>query len=131
MSIMIIILLILLSKIRINISKCKISNVNENGAREKLKKDILIYVEFYFLGIIKIAKIKITKNMIKKLKIEKEIKDIEKDVKVIKKAHLVEIIKKLKFKVKKACFILDIGVDDVIITSYMVALISTILRLFI
>lgn len=120
------ILLLIFSNIRINIKKCYISNIERNK-HKKLEKEIVVYLELYLLGIIKIAKLRITKSMIQKLRITKDIKSLEKDVKIIKKVHLIDIIKKLKVKIKRAYLNLEIGIDDVIITSYIVFVISSLM----
>lgn len=120
------ILLLIFSNIRINIKKCYISNIERNK-HKKLEKEIVVYLELYLLGIIKIAKLRITKSMIQKLRITKDIKSLEKDVKIIKKVHPIDIIKKLKVKIKRAYLNLEIGIDDVIITSYIVFVISSLM----
>ncbi len=42
--------------------------------------------------------------------------------------HPIEILKKLKIKVKKANLNLEMGIEDVIITSYAVVVISSVIR---
>ena len=118
----VIIILISLSKITLNVKKCNISNI-EGKIKKKTEKEILIYVEIYLLGIIKIAKIKLTSKILRKLKIRNDIKAIEKDVSKIKSVHPIEILKRLKLR--EIYLNLEIGIDDVILTSYLVAVISS------
>lgn len=120
--------LLVLSKIRLNVKECYISNIEENGEKKKLEKDILIYVEIYLIGLIKIARIKITKGLIQKLKIEDDFKSIKKDVKIMKRVHPIEVIKRLKPKIKQIDLKLLIGTYDVTLTAFLVAIISTAIR---
>lgn len=127
-TLIILILLILLSNIKLNIKKCYISNIDGNIKRKELDKDILIYVEFYLLGLIKIAKIRITKRLINKLNIKQDFKDIEEEIKIIKKVKLTEILKKLKIKIEKVKLYLEIGTENCVWTAYIVAFISATIR---
>jgi len=56
-------------------------------------------------------------------------KAIKKDIKVIKNINPIKIIKKLKIKIKKAQLDFWFGIDDVTLTAYAVAIISTIVRI--
>lgn len=125
---MILILLILLSSIRLNIKKCYISNIDGTIKKKELEKDILIYLELYLFGVIKISKIRITKELIKKLNIKQDFKDIEEDIKIVKKVKLAEILKKLKIKIEKVKLYLEIGTEDSVWTAYIVAFISAVIR---
>lgn len=125
-----VILMLMFSSIRLNIKKCSISNIEENAKKQKLEKDIIIYIEIYLLGVLKIAKIKVTKDLLRKLKIKEDIESLEKDVKVIRKVHPIKIIKKLKPKIKGVYLNLNIGLDNVVLTSYLVALLSTSVGIF-
>ncbi len=122
------IILIALLQIRLNIKKCYISNIKEGRKQSKVEKEFLIYLEIYLLGFIKIAKIKITKNLINNLNIKPNKREIKKDVKIIKRNHPLEILKKLKIKLKKANLDLEFGTDSVMFTVYMTAIISSIIR---
>ncbi len=126
--IVLLLLLIIFSDVRLNIKKCYISNIEEGRKKDKLNKEILIYVEFYLLGIIKIAKIRITEKAMKKIKIETDSKKIKKDVEEIKKLNPIELIKKLKIKVKKLNLNLEFGTESVMLTVYLIAFLSSIVR---
>ena len=58
-----------LSKIKLNIKKCNITNIKEGRKKKGIDKEIAIYLEFFLLGFIKIGKIKITEKLLEKLKI--------------------------------------------------------------
>lgn len=116
--------LVIFSTIRLNVKKCDISHIEKN-VKKKLEKDIAIYLEIYLLGIIKIAKIRINKEKLQKVERKSGIKSIKRDIQIIQNINL---IKKLKIKIKKAYLNLEIGLDDVVITSYIVALMSTLIR---
>lgn len=126
-TLVILFLLILLSSIKLNIKKCYISNIDGNIKKRELDKEFLIYLEFYLLGIVKIAKIRITKERINKLNIKQDFKDVEKDIKLVKNVHPIEIIKKLKIKLEKITLYLEIGTDECVWTAYIVAIISSII----
>lgn len=126
--IVVFLVLVIFSSIKLNVKKCYISNIENGRKKAKIDKQFDIYVEFYLLGLIKILKIKITKNLLKKIKVKDDLKSIEKDVKIVKSVHPIEIIKKLRGKIEKANIYINFGTEDVMITVYLVAIISAILR---
>jgi len=121
-------LLLLMSSIKLNIKECKVSNIEGNIKKQKVDKDFLIYLELYLFGIIKIAKIRLGQKIVQKIKEDSDIKAIEKEAKTLKKAHPLEIIKKLKIKLEMLNLYLEIGTESVIFTSYLVAAISAFIR---
>lgn len=125
--IIVLLLMIIFSSIKLNVKKFKILNV-QGTLERKLEKDILIYLEFYLLGIIKIAKIKVTNEFLKKMKIRADVKELEKEAKSFKFSHIIEVIKKFKLKLQKVDLNLSLGIDSVVLTSYLVAIISSVLR---
>ena len=129
------ILLLLFLTIRINIKEIKISNVEEGIKKEKLQKKYNIFFELLILGKIKIAKIKLNKNTLKKLKLEqklenakKDAENIKQDLKIIKNIRALEILKKLKIKVDSFDLYGEIGTENAMITAFIVSVISSILR---
>lgn len=122
--------LILLSSIRINIKRVYLSNMEGKLKKKHFDKEIQVYLEIYLLGIIKIARIKLRKKMLVRLKNKANVEIIKKDAEIIKPFHLVELIKKLKIKTKRANLDLEIGIDDVILTAYATAIISSMIRLY-
>ena len=118
---------IILSDIRLNVKKCDIHNIYKNRKTKDLSKEFLIFLEFYLFGIIKIARIKITKEKLDKLKLKKDLKSIKNDVSMFKRLHILEAIKKLKIKVKRMNLNLELGLDSLNLTVYAVTLISSVL----
>lgn len=121
-------LLIALSSIKLNIKKCYISNIEKGIRKAKLDTEFELYIEFYLLRLIKIFKIKITKELLKKLKIKNDMTSLKKDAKILKSIHPLEIIKKLNLKTEKANVYIHLGLDSINFTVYATAIISTILR---
>lgn len=121
-------LLILLSSIKLNIKKCYISNIKGNIKKKGLDKEFLAYLEFYLFGLIKIARIRITKKLIKRIYIKENLNNIERDVKIIKFIRLRNIVKKLKLKLERFDFKLELGTDSPVWTAYIVGVISSIIR---
>lgn len=121
-------LVFICSRLKLNIKELEISNIEGNIKKKKLEKKGKVYLELYLFGIIKIAKIKIKQKMLNKIKEREDIETVKQEAKVIKKVHPLEILKKLKIKLEEIDLNLKIGIDDVIITSYLVAFISSILR---
>lgn len=121
-------LLLICSTIKLNIKKLEISNIEGHFKKKKTDIEGQVYLELYLFGAIKIAKLKIRPKMLKKIKENNDIEKVKKEAKVIKKARPLEVIKKLKIRLEEINLKLQIGIDDVIITSYLVAFISSILR---
>ncbi len=121
-------ILILFSDLRLNIEKLYISNIEKGKKTKNLNCENLIYIEFYLLGILRIAKIRITKEMVKKVKIDTSPKAIEKDIQKMKNIKPLEILKKLKLKIKKLNLDLEIGTESIMLTVYLIPFISSILR---
>lgn len=122
------IILIIFSTIKLNIKKCYISNIENGKKKIGIDKNFEVYLEFYLLGLIKILKIKVTKELLEKFKVKNDIASIENDIKAIKSVNLMKIIKHLKLKLEKANIYLNFGTEDVMSTVYLVAIISSILR---
>ena len=119
--------MIVFSTIKLNVKKFNILNVEQSLGRNK-EKEILIYAEFYLFGIIRIARIKVTKRLLERLKIRRDVKKLERDVTNFQFNNVIDVIKKFKIKLESINLSLSFGVDSVILTSYLVAFISTILR---
>ena len=99
--ILIIFLSVLFSNVRLNVQQFYISNIENDRKIKDVKKNFLIYLELYLFGAVKIAKVKVTKNKLQKLKIKGDIKSLEKDAFMIKDLKIIEDLKKLKAKTKK------------------------------
>lgn len=127
------ILAILFSTISIRTEKLEISNCNSIN---KLTYDFEIYCELLALNKFKIFSLKIDKEKIKQLNSKIHLKNKMKNMnfKKIKqgfpKIKLQEIFKKLNINVSKFNFKLELGTEDVIITSALIAIISSALGIF-
>lgn len=126
--ILLLLILIISAKIKLNIQKVHISNIEKGRKLRRINKDILIYLEIYLFGFIKVAKIRITKNLFRKINEKQELTNIKKDVKIMKKINFMQIIKKLKLKLEKLKLYLVIGTENVMLTVNLVTLISSLIR---
>ena len=123
------ILLITFSTIKINIQKLNFNNEEVNSAL-----DYSFFIELYFLDKIKIFSLMINPEKLeklnKKMNLETKIKQV--NFSKIKnelpnKNEIKELVKKLKIKLDEFHLILQIGTEDVIITSAIVTGIASIL----
>lgn len=120
------IITLLLSVLKIRIEKLNISNYTKG----KILKDYEFHIELHLLNKIKILNISIDKSIIKKMKLKDKFNNVnvlqlKKDMP--SKAEIKEMIKKLDIKLAKLDLKLDIGIDDVILTSAIVAVLSAII----
>ena len=138
-------LLFSLSSIEIDIAKFDVDMNNEYCVKPQVTiKNYLIFVNIYAFEKIRIFKIKINEEKVKKMekskfikwidkkinmKLEEEIKDVSKFVlenrKKIFRKETIEYIKKLEMKLSKLKISITLGAEDAIITSYLVALIAS------
>lgn len=114
----IIIFLLIFSKIGIRIEKFKISSFKEKN--EKLK----IYFEFYIFNI-KLAHIKINPNNIKK--IYNKQRSMIKQIKGINNYPEIKDVLLKKVKLNNLLLDINIGTGNVILTTYIIVILSTIL----
>lgn len=123
---LLLLLVIISSTINIDIKKFEFSNVKT----EKLKWDYLILIELRFLNCIKILKLELTPQKLKRLnqkvnlkeKLQKiNLKEMKKDL----PQKVKQLEKQLKIQLEQLHFYLEIGTKDVIITSAMIALIGS------
>ena len=121
-----IVTILLLSTVQIEIKNLKIGN-KESINYNRIKDEYEIKVTIYFLEKIPILWTKLDNHRVRKIssnnlqKIDfskfKGKAKIDKDV--------LEMIKNIKIKVSKLNLRIDLGLDDVIITSYLIAFISS------
>lgn len=123
------ILLITFSTIKINIQKLNFNNEEVNTAL-----DYSFFIELYFLDKIKIFSLMINPEKLEKLNKKMNLKTKIKQVNFSKiknelpnKNEIKELVKKLKIKLDEFHLILQIGTEDVIITSAIVTGIASIL----
>ena len=124
------IIVLVLSTIRINVEKLKITNINPDN---KTNYDFNTKLQLYFLNKIRILNINITEKTLKNIRIKEKIKQINMkqiEAKVINK-EIIKNVKNLKINLSKLNLEMKIGTEDVILTSALVAIISSILGLII
>ncbi len=120
------IILLIFSTIRLNVKKVKISNFENGIKKKKLEKEFIIYIELCLFGKLKIARIKLTKNLIDKMQIKADIKNLKRDAQLLKNINILEIIKKLKIKTSKLNLQAQLGTEEVTLTVFLVTFISTV-----
>ena len=122
--------ILLLSKLQIEIKNLKIGNKEENKGRIKDKYEVKITL--YFLEKIPILWFRLNNKRIRKISNSKQLekldlKAIEKNIKFNKET--LEIIKNIKIKISKLNLRIDLGTEDVIFTSYLIAFIASLIGL--
>ena len=127
-AILILFFVIIFSRIRLNVKKIYISNI-ENGKKTRdFNKNFLIYIEIYLLGIIKIARIKVKKEWLEKLKENGKKKSWKEIAFMMKKFEILNDLKKLNARIKNIDMDIEIGTENINLTVYAVAIISSLLR---
>lgn len=116
--------LLLWSTIRIQVKDLEIGNLNK-----KEQSHYTIGIEFYFLDKFKFLKKEITARQIRKNHWIKKLEDIpwktlEKEEQLSIKEG-ISLLKDLKMKITKFVLRVDIGTEDAILTSYLVAFIAS------
>lgn len=130
--IFVLIIILLLSTLEIDIKKFKISNNKEI----KIEQEYLINISIKFLNKIKIINIKLDNNKMQKAYIKIKNKNIKfKQIKDnislnINKQALKKILKHIP-QISNIKFTLNIGLEDIIATSFLIATISTFFSIFI
>ena len=125
--IMLVFLFIMSLKAKINIEKIKISNDDK-----KIKKEVIVYLDIYFLIIFRIARIKIDEDRVNKIKNKHKNEKI--DMKILKEDNKVNkaikgVIKHKMTKISMVNLDAKIGLIDGILTSASVAILSTIVSI--
>lgn len=117
----------LLSTLQIEIKNLKIGN-KENNTRIKDKYEIKITL--YFLEKIPFIWLNLNNKKLKKISNSEQLKKIdfravEKNIKFNKET--IEVIKNLKIKISELNLKINLGTEDVILTSYLIAFIASII----
>ena len=128
-TLIIIAILLLFSKIRIEIINFKFTSLN----KRHINKEYKFVLKLYILGKIPILKINITKTKLEKQKIKEKIekidmKAIQDKVKVDK--NFFKAIKKINLKIEKFNLNMEIGTENATLTSVIVPAISTIIAIY-
>lgn len=123
-----IILILIFSKIRIQIEDFKFSSVN----KRHINKDYKAIIKVYILKKIPILKINITKTKLERLKIKEKIRKInfkliEENPKLDKKVW--EAMKEVHTNIKKLDLKIELGTENASLTSIIVGILSTIIAI--
>lgn len=126
--ILLIFVILLFSVLQIEIKNLKIGNEEENKCR--INKKYEVKITLYFLEKIPILSFRLNDKKIRKISNSKQLekidlKAIEKNVKFNKET--IEIIKNIKIKISKLNLRIDLGTEDAILTSYLIAIIASII----
>ncbi len=116
-------IVLLLSVINIVVNKLEISN-EEKG---KLIKDYEIHLQLRIIDKFKIIDIKINDELIEKFHIKSKLDKIyfeEVKKEKLSKEEIKLLFKKMHFEIDKLDLRVDLGIDDVILTSAVVGIIS-------
>lgn len=123
-----IILILIFSKIRIQIENFRFSSVN----KRHINKDYKAIIKVYILKKIPILKINITKTKLERLKIKEKIRKInfkliEENPKLDKKVW--EAMKEVHTNIKKLDLKIELGTENASLTSIIVGILSTIIAI--
>lgn len=123
--ILLIFVILLLSEIQIEIKNLKIGNKEEKKGRIKDKYEVKITL--YFLEKIPILWFRLNDKKIRRISKSKQLEKI--DLKAIEKnvrfnKETIQIIKNTKIKISKLNLRIDLGTEDAIVTSYLIAFIA-------
>lgn len=128
------VVIILISNLKISINKLELSNEIENTP---ILKEFKIAVGIYFFNKIKILNKSINKDDLQNVKNSKRIEkmknkflkeDTTKEKKKIIKSD-IDVLKKLNPKLQEIKLELKLGTEDVILTSFLIAIISIIISM--
>ncbi len=109
-------------------SKLKINIQSLTKQKNSMKIRFHVNVGVYLLGFIKIFGISFQENGIQVLDFHfgyPSVKIAQESMKMFKKNSIIEILKSLKIKLDEFYFTMQIGTEDVMLTTFLVALIST------
>ena len=123
--ILLIFVILLLFEIQIEIKNLKIGNKEEKKGRIKDKYEVKITL--YFLEKIPILWFRLNDKKIRRISKSKQLEKI--DLKAIEKnvrfnKETIQIIKNIKIKISKLNLRIDLGTEDAIVTSYLIAFIA-------
>ncbi len=121
----IIAILLMLSKIQIEIENIKFTSYKVNNRH--LQEDYKIKFKLYILSVVRVFKIEITKTKLEKLHLETKIKDIETKLlsdNVKFDLSFLKLIKELEINLEKLNFKILIGTENAALTSIIFAIIS-------
>ena len=122
----ILLLIIVFSKIRIDVKKFEYCSAN----KKHINPNYYLQLSWIILNKIPIIKIKLNKHTVKKLKLKDKFVDI--DVKMWEERKKIDretisIIKKIDFAIRKLKLKIDIGTENSAITSLLIPIVSTLI----
>ena len=122
----ILLLIIVFSKIRIDVKKFEYCAANN----KHINHNYYLQLSWIILSKIPIIKIKLNKHTVKKLKLKDKFVDI--DVKMWEERKKIDketisIIKKIDFAIRKLKLKIDIGTENLAITSLLIPIVSTVI----
>ena len=131
LTIFIIILLLIFSKITIKIEKLKYIFQDKNNTN-----NYLIIIKLYILNVIPIIKVKLTKEKIRKIKESKIMQKIEKiNIQKIEenisRKKIKKVIKNFSFTIKDLKLELEIGTENASITALLIPVLNIIIAILI
>lgn len=120
--------ILILSTIKISLEKIEFKIDSLELKEIEFNDKFLIKLELYLFNKIKIAKIKIDKKKIEKLNIKEKIKNLDykklkADFNIDKDA--IKLVNKMDIQIDKFKLDIDIGVESVTLTPFLVLIIST------
>lgn len=118
--------LIIFSKIKISIENIKFTTYKLNSRH--LQENYKVEIKLYILNVIRILKIKITKEKLEKLKIKSKFKNIE--TKLLSKnikmdINILDVFKQLDIDLEKIDFKFQVGTENAAFTSILFGVISS------
>lgn len=122
------IIILLFSTIQINIDNIKFTTYKVNNRH--LQENYKIEIKLYILKIIRVLKIKITKQKLEKLKLESKLKKIETNLlnKNIKfDVNILEVLKQLDINIEKLNLKIEFGTENAAFTSIIYGIISSVI----
>lgn len=136
-----IVTILLFSTIRIEINNLELNSRNKNKNINNLKqiqeqgrkqKQYRVKISLYFLGVIPIFWINLNSNKMKKIYSNKRLEKIDFN-KIKNKVHINKnlfiMLKELNIKLRSLNLIVEIGIEDAILTSYIIAIIASIISI--
>lgn len=128
------VIIILISNLKISVKKLEASNEIENT---DILKNFTVSIGIYIFGKIKIFNKDITKQDIEKAKNSKQIEKLKnkfwkKETMKEKKQDIkmdIDVLKKLNPKLEKIKLDLKLGTEDVVLTSFLIVIVSIIISM--
>lgn len=121
--------ILLLSTIQIEIKNLKLEN-KENTNKSRIEDKYEIKITLYFLEKIPVFWVRLNSKKIRKISNSKRLQKIDfKKMKeqVPKNKETLEKVKNIKIKISKLNLRIDLGTEDAVLTSYLIAVIASVI----